>query len=440
MAGLKVAFAVQGDGRGHMTQALALADHLREAGHEVVKVFLSTNPFRPVPGYFLEEIQAAVQTFPGPALVPDDARYGISQHRTTVRTLAGLPGYVATGCSLVRALERSGADVVVNFLEVVSAMGLFILRSPLPSVSVAHHFTYLLPDAPRRPLSRWAWEWLRFYTWGTGPAAAVRLALSFTPDPNRTLRGDDPWVGEDGAPRRNEALLRREGPARRSGRRRGEIRITPPLLRPAFLRSPLAAAASASGRARGGTSELPGAAPEREAALEREPDAGGPEPDSGRRPLLAYVLNPGMARILAAWHSSRADAPPLDCFLEGGPASLPGSLSPGFAAHDLDGAGFHRRLRECSAYVGTAGFESLAEAHLLGKPVFAIPTPGQMEQRLNARDAAAAGVAVTGTAEDLDAFLSAPPEPCPRRVAAFRRWVERGGEAALLAVEEAARS
>lgn len=36
---MKVIFVIQGEGRGHLTQALALKQMLLHEGHEVVKVF-----------------------------------------------------------------------------------------------------------------------------------------------------------------------------------------------------------------------------------------------------------------------------------------------------------------------------------------------------------------------------------------------------------------
>ena len=40
MSSLGVALVVQGEGRGHMTQALALGGFLRDAGHEITAVLV----------------------------------------------------------------------------------------------------------------------------------------------------------------------------------------------------------------------------------------------------------------------------------------------------------------------------------------------------------------------------------------------------------------
>jgi hypothetical protein len=87
---LSVAFVVQGEGRGHMTQALALASHLRDAGHRVERVLLGSSPYRSVPEYFTTGIGAPVETFPAPTQVPDRVARGVSVGRTSVDTLRRL--------------------------------------------------------------------------------------------------------------------------------------------------------------------------------------------------------------------------------------------------------------------------------------------------------------------------------------------------------------
>jgi UDP-N-acetylglucosamine:LPS N-acetylglucosamine transferase len=45
-------FIVQGEGKGHMSQALALKEYLDEAGHKVEAVLLGTGKPHEVPDYF----------------------------------------------------------------------------------------------------------------------------------------------------------------------------------------------------------------------------------------------------------------------------------------------------------------------------------------------------------------------------------------------------
>ena len=49
-------FIVQGEGKGHMSKALALREYLLEAGHSVDGVFLGTGAPEKVPDYILKSI------------------------------------------------------------------------------------------------------------------------------------------------------------------------------------------------------------------------------------------------------------------------------------------------------------------------------------------------------------------------------------------------
>ena len=60
MRALNVVFVVQGDGRGNMTQAIALAAILRDAGHIVTKAMIGRSVHRLTPTYFAESIDAPV--------------------------------------------------------------------------------------------------------------------------------------------------------------------------------------------------------------------------------------------------------------------------------------------------------------------------------------------------------------------------------------------
>jgi uncharacterized protein (TIGR00661 family) len=154
--------------------------------------------------------------------------------------------------------------------------------------------------------------------------------------------------------------------------------------------------------------------------------------------LLAYALNPGYGSELAGWQ--RRSGAEVHCYVEGGAEALDGDHGHGFHVHDLDAEGFLARLAGCRAFAGSAGFESLCEAHWLGKPVLAVPTDGQFEQTLNAWDAERAGVARTGTYADLDELWDDPPTPSTTAVHAFRRWVARAPEVFVDAVERTARA
>ena len=55
---MKILFIVQGEGRGHLTQAISMEKLLRSNGHEVVEVLVGKSESRRLPGFFIRNIQA----------------------------------------------------------------------------------------------------------------------------------------------------------------------------------------------------------------------------------------------------------------------------------------------------------------------------------------------------------------------------------------------
>ena len=364
MPGLKVAFVVQGEGRGHMTQALALASHLRDAGHEVVRVLLGRSPHRPVPAYFAEGISAPVIGFDAPTQVAGPDRIGLSAARTIADAVSRTPRFLR---SIERITDQTAdVDLVVNFLDLLGGIAARRSSSDVPRIAIAHNYLFLHPKLADAP----------------GPAHVRRTVLAYA---NATAWGAHRTLALSFRPMESAPSL--------------ALDVMPPLLRPGLGQL-----------ARG---------------------------DDGF--LLAYALNPGYAVELARWQACTPGSV-VHCYVEGGASALAGQeVAPGFHVHDLDDRAFLVALARCRTYVGSAGFESLCEAHHLGKPVLAVPTPGQFEQTLNAWDARRCGVARPGSYADLDEFWRKPDLPEDSDVRAFREWVARGPDMFVAALEDVVR-
>ena len=67
---MKVLFVIQGEGRGHLTQALTLEKILRDNGHEVVGMLIGKSKSRTLPAFFTARTKAPVTTFSSPNFVP----------------------------------------------------------------------------------------------------------------------------------------------------------------------------------------------------------------------------------------------------------------------------------------------------------------------------------------------------------------------------------
>lgn len=175
---LRVLFAVQGEGRGHMTQALAVAGWLRARGHTVTRVLVGRSARRRPPRFVLDELRAPVSLLPSPNFAAD--RDGtVLLGRTILDGARGARRY-ATGLRLVdRIVQRERPDVIVNFYEGLVGLWARLHRPAVPVVAVAHQFMFehpAYPFAPGQALQRLA---VRRYTTLVGSGATLRLALSF---------------------------------------------------------------------------------------------------------------------------------------------------------------------------------------------------------------------------------------------------------------------
>lgn len=172
-------FTVQGDGRGHMTQAIAAAQTLEAQGHEVVAVTVGVNPGRTVPEFFRHAFEGVLTPLASPGFSLHAGR-GVATLATLRQAIAGLRCYRRSLATIGDLIERVQPDLIVNFLEPL--MGLFNLVRPhaVPVISVGHHFMLGHPDFVR--LRRFALQqWtMRQYVRLAG-ARSTKVALSFYP-------------------------------------------------------------------------------------------------------------------------------------------------------------------------------------------------------------------------------------------------------------------
>jgi len=182
---LRCLFVVQGEGRGHLTQAMALRRLLREVGHEVAGVVVGKSRGQAVPAFFRDAFEEPVTQVESPSFVSDGQDRSVRPWATLLREAGRTPTFWRSLEVLDTAIDRHEPDVVVNFFEPL--MGIYAAsRRPLvPIVAVAHQYMFLHP-AYQFPSGRWVQQWgakafARLTAWG----ASRRLALSLYPAPDR---------------------------------------------------------------------------------------------------------------------------------------------------------------------------------------------------------------------------------------------------------------
>ncbi len=181
MRPLRVLFGVQGEGRGHMTQALAVAGWLRGRGHEVIAAIVGESERRSLPEFFRCGLAAPILPVPSPNFVADN-RGGVAPWRSLWAHGSRWFSRYEPAVGLIDShVEELRPDVVVNFFEAMVGYWALRRRPRVPLVAIAHQFMFLHPAyrfAPWWPVQQAS---LRAYTGVVGARADVRLALSLYP-------------------------------------------------------------------------------------------------------------------------------------------------------------------------------------------------------------------------------------------------------------------
>jgi len=178
-------FCVLGEGRGHMTQAMAVKEIAETGGHQVVAVTLGVSAHRPMPEYFASAMKIPVRQLPTLEFKYKNSR-AVSNTATLLAALGNLPKYLGPVRQLDEVVRESQPDVILNFFEPIAALYALTRRRRPPVLAIGHQFMFQHPDYIRTP-QLWKQLSLRIYTWLLG-ARATKLALSLYPVPDLPVK------------------------------------------------------------------------------------------------------------------------------------------------------------------------------------------------------------------------------------------------------------
>ena len=176
---MKVLFVVQGEGRGHLTQALTLEKALRDNGHEVVEILVGRSKSREVPSFFLERTKAPVLGFLSPNFLPSKANQRIGLTRSIVYNIIKSPLYMSSIQCLNQHIKDSGADLVVNFYEILTGITYYLFRPNIPEVCIGHQYMFMHPDYQFPEEHKISQKLMLAFTKVTCLGSEKKLALSF---------------------------------------------------------------------------------------------------------------------------------------------------------------------------------------------------------------------------------------------------------------------
>lgn len=177
---MKYLFVVQGEGRGHLTQAIALSHILRKNGHEVVEVLVGKCFNREIPQFFMEKIGCRVRSFDSPTFSYKKGGKKSSIAATIFRncTPVKIKRWQKSLKLINRRVLKTEPDVIINFYEILVGVTNIRYRFTAPVVSIAHQFMVDHPKYVQHSTSEQGYFLLRLNNMLCSFGTTKTLALS----------------------------------------------------------------------------------------------------------------------------------------------------------------------------------------------------------------------------------------------------------------------
>ena len=178
---MKFVFIVQGEGRGHLTQALALYDILVDRGHEISHVIVGKSVQRKIPRYFFDNINAPVSRIESPNFIWDSENKALNFRRSITTNLKKINIFLSGVRKIHQLISTCQPDVIINFYEVLAGVYGLLYRPKTPLICIGHQYLFFHPQfrfPPRHFLDRCS---AKIVTQVTLMGSSKVLALSLYP-------------------------------------------------------------------------------------------------------------------------------------------------------------------------------------------------------------------------------------------------------------------
>jgi uncharacterized protein (TIGR00661 family) len=136
-------FAVQGEGRGHLTQAIALFRILQEQGHTVSCVIVGGDAKRELPDFFRKKINAPIIRVESMNFSMNPSQKSVNQAKSLLFNLIRLRTFHKSLRIIRDLIDEYNPHVVINLYEPLMALYTLCYPRSFRIISIAHQNIYL---------------------------------------------------------------------------------------------------------------------------------------------------------------------------------------------------------------------------------------------------------------------------------------------------------
>lgn len=144
---MRILFIVQGEGRGHLTQALSLSQQLSKTRHEVVACLIGKETPDDFSSTIEEQLNVSTHFFPSPGLAYKAEGKGLSLRNTFLNNFGKTGRYLDSLKKMNKWIQKYQPDLIINFYDLLA--GIHQLRyaaTAPPMVCVGHQYLLLHPQ------------------------------------------------------------------------------------------------------------------------------------------------------------------------------------------------------------------------------------------------------------------------------------------------------
>lgn len=177
---MKFIFIVQGEGRGHLTQAISLYKLLKKNRHEVAKIFVGSSQNKVLPAFFINEINTEIIQFESPTLKYQPKSNRLSLSKTIFNGIVHCSTFIKSIKTIRQEIEKTDADIIINFYDVLGGLyNFFSNKTQIPFICIAHQYLLLDKSFPHPKKHFFEKHLVNLNTKLTALKATKLLALSF---------------------------------------------------------------------------------------------------------------------------------------------------------------------------------------------------------------------------------------------------------------------